>query len=74
MEEYVRNRRCYVPPLDACSNLVDLGRTRYVPAGGAGGELLGRLTVADREGMRKVCGVLMAMPQGTKPGNPGAFA
>lgn len=48
------------------SNLVDMGRDRGAdPPLITGGELPGRHVVIDREAMLKVCGVGMAMPQGS---------
>src|SRR5882757_8394945 len=63
-EEYARNRRFTSLRWDTGSNLADLGRARCAPVGYANRELLGRFTVADREATRKVCGVLVAIPQG----------
>jgi hypothetical protein len=48
------------------SNLVDMGRDRGAdPPLMTGGELLSRHVVVGREAMLKVCGVGMAMPQGS---------
>jgi hypothetical protein len=58
-EEYVRNRRCYVPQSFTGSNLADLGRMRCV-SGHVGGELRGWCGPAARgghgEGLRRTRG------------------
>jgi hypothetical protein len=62
-EEYARNRRRYVPQCFTGSNLADVGRARCVPTLEVGNFADG-LTLLPVKATRKVCGVLVAIPQG----------